>query len=620
MVTLNDIPLEYLVDWAKNHRSAHSDLTYLNTIAVKNANRLQDCWGVVAPRIPSSKHMRDLNEALRLCEPIITQDYDEDSKVITLPVNASACSSFYERLLAFIREFRMEMEWKQSSGKARASSNYNQHITIFRESFESSPLHCGHTSQEALAAQLGISGQRVDQIMSMIIPEVSSCLMGNKVGRVVADPLLAREFLAFRQGVGAMVSVESFCNASGVPIEDRRTLDFLTSILGMKLGEQVTGVPIVVVGRKGLFREYKGAIGQVLAFFRKEVIGIRVDIELKTLLNGIANDDLREALRSLILCSDEFIKYDDNGHQAVALRWDLLQYIPSRIAWILYVEGAFDYSTSIHEKDLVKKYNSLAKLFGAEKITAAQLPSRAALGDCWRPMCLGRSCFWKIRTTQNETYNIDDYIQRFLRKNGTNTPFSEFINAVKKDGQYKLFKSEKSLKTRYVNNGGQTGRKVAVRTAVSRLRAEERKKRMEDILSILDSAARTMTMQELYSLFLSDYPGTNYTTFTMWVRELIEDGKMNAVVGTGRKPTYVCSISIPIARPSSRDDRVRENAIRLLSSLPTRSLSTRELYPQLIAALPPGVGAPLQVVSRALHVEPRLVFEGPTNNKMVKYV
>ena len=452
-MTLNDIPLDYLVGWAKAHKATHSDLSYLRTLAGKLDPLAGKTWGDILPNLPSSKHLSTLCGALDRYRDDIVHDYKEKNARVILPRNASQYAGFYERVRAFISEYRKEMEHSLSNPKATHTESLRNRIHTFRETFEYSPLHCDPTGRGVIAEQIGTTRQRVDQYIEELAADCRSCLSGTRVLRVVADPVLVTEFEAFREKVGKMVSVDAFTNASGIDIRDGRTREFLVSLLDMRETENA-GVVIPVITTKGMLGNYIKQIGKIIGYFRKEVIGIRTEIELKGLLNKVTDTELRDALFSLILNSEEFVKYDDSGDVAVTLRWDHLLTIPARICWILYEEKAFDYKSAIHETDLVKKYNVCAKRFGAEKITPKQLPAKSQAGDCWKIMTCGKTKYWKIRSSKNENYDFNAFIRRYLRQKGASATFDDFLAVIKSDGQYRFYKNEKSIRSRYISNGG----------------------------------------------------------------------------------------------------------------------------------------------------------------------
>ena len=619
MITLNDIPFDYLVSWAKDNKSSHPELSYLKTLNDKGINPSGTVWRDIVPGLPHNSSASKLKTALSICEDIIIRDYVDDNKTVVLPINASQYSSFYDMVRAFIHEYRMEMEHILSLPSTKYKDSLEKKINTFRETYEFSPRHQDPTGRNVIADQNRTTRQRVDQYLSELIKECKDCLSGEKVGRVVAAPVIMSRFALFRGRVGKMVSIDTFVQAAEADSLDGRTLEFLASVLDMTLSKNsYTNIPVIT---SGLLGDFNDTIGRVFSYFRKEVIGIRTNIELKGLLNNIPDSDLREALYSLILNSDEFNKYNDNGEAAVTLRWDYLQTVPARVCWILYENEAFDYKTAIHETELVKKYNAKAKLYGEKRITVHQLPSASQSGDCWKPMSLGKTGFWKIRSSKKEYYDFDSFIRKYLRRNGTSASFDDFLKIISDDGQYQLYNNNKrSVRTRYIKNGGviAPGQKDPG-TTKNRLTDVERRKRKDDIVSILDKLGKTVTTNELYDIFLPSYPGTLLATFSSWVRELIDDGEVNAIISPGgRTPTYLSSASVPTVKPRSLADEIVDKSLEILNASTSASVLTASLYSQLRSIIPDSCKNKTQVISRALHNDSRFKFEGTAKNGVIK--
>ena len=522
---------------------------------------------------------------------------------------------------AFIHEYRIEMEYILSLPSTKYRDSLEKKINTFRETYEFSPRHQDPTGRNVIADQNNTTRQRVDQYLSELTKDCIECLSGGKVGRVIADPALLASFDLFRRKVGKMVSIDTFVQAAEADTLDGRTLEFLAAVLNMTLSKSsYTNIPVITSGFLG---DFDDIIGRVFSYFRKEVIGIRIDIELKGILNGIPDNDLREALSSLIMNSDEFTKYNDNGEAAVTLRWDYLQTVPARVCWILYEEEAFDYKTAIHETDLVKKYNAKAKSYGVKTIKVNQLPSASQSGGCWKPMSLGKTGFWKIRSSKKECYDFDSFIRKYLRRSGTSASFDDFLKIITDDGQYRLYNyNKRSVRTRYINNGGVIAQgKKDPGTTKNRLTDVERRKRKDDIVLILDKLGRTATTNELYDIFLPTYPGTLLATFSSWVRELIDDGEVNAIISPGgRIPTYLSSVSVPTVKPRSLADEIVDKSLEILNASTSASVLTVNLYSQLRSIIPDSCQNKTQVISRALHKDSRFKFEGTAKNGVIKLV
>ena len=613
MIDLHDIPFSYLVSWAK--RNKNSGLTYLRTL---NASPYaESCkWGDVLSTLPSTKPLKKLLAGLERSSKNIILDYEDDSAVISLPANSSKYHSFYERVKAFISEYAQELDRPSLNINESKAKDNKKRAFIIREKFVYTHSRSTSMDRGVLAHALNISRQRVDQLYDELAEECFRCLSGEKVGRVIANPVLISEFDALKQKAGTMISKESFQRYAGIDSRDEKTLEFLATTLGMRVMNK-RQQPIPVIATNGLLVDYSRQIGDIISFFRKEVFGIRIAIELSAELNKIEDAALREAYLSFITNSDEFIKYKDGIDDAVALRWDYLLTVPARLCWILYEEKAIDYQTAIHSSELVKLYNNYARSYGISKISTNNLPPIAQIRSvgCWKLMSLGKTGYWKIRQNEREDYDLDKIIRHYLRTNDSTASFDGFLGYMETSGQRRFYPSDRSLRARYTNNGGKNERKVADRKNIKRLSKQELSRRYDFILCYLNSIGVTCTIADLYLEVEKNYPGTNPTTLGMWVRNLYESKKINAILGTGRRPTYISAPTVPVQLPRTEKDDLVNMALNIVWESPDHEIPSRELNPKLVASLPSTVSS--QMINRALKKDGRFEFKGPRGHSTI---
>ena len=607
-MTIYDIPFFYLVSWAKKNKFLHPELSYLNTISNRPGVVTYGKWNSVFSQIPANRSLQKLQVALNNCEQEIIRDYENDNKVLVLPENASSYNSFYDRIVAFIKEYGDELMNRQSGLFTRQEiETRKKRAKVFKETFEYSKTHCTPTDRGVIASSLGITRQMVDYIMKDVIEECRSCMAGNQVDRVKADPVLISEFIALKQKAGEMISRKSFIEYVGLKSEDEKTLEFLASMLDMKIMEDYGIIP--VIARSDVLHDYYRQFGRVVDFFRNEVIGIRVDYELKDRLNKIKNSDLRDSIRSLILNSEEFVKYQDGNDEAVALRWDLLLYKSPRLCWILFENKAFDYGSAMHESDLIKAYNNYAKRFGIkDKMTKTKLPSANISPDCWKLMTLGKIGYWKIRQSKSEEYDLDSIIRNFIKTNGADS-YDGFIKYAKSSGQYRFYSSENSLRTRFTGNGGVIKRQKNSNLKTVRLTTQERQYRYDFIVKFLTNKNATCARTEVCQALLQQFPGTSVGTACLFIDELIRKKKINSAIKG--KVKYISALSVPISFPRTVADIVLDKSIDIIWASPNHEILSRDLIPQLKPLLPSSVNSPNTFISKVLHGDKRIIFTGP---------
>ena len=590
-------------------------MTYLRTLNAQPYAESYGKWGDVLPTLPSNRHLKKLLEGLERNSKNIILDYENDSAVITLPENSSEYNSFYERVKAFISEYAQELERPSFNISEAKAKNNEKRAFIIREKFVYTPTRSTSMDRGVLASALNITRQRLDQLYDEIAEGFRRCLSGEKVGRVIADPVLISEWDALKQKAGTMISKESFQRYAGVDFRDEKTLEFLAAILDMRVMNN-RYQPIPIIATNGLLSDYSKQIGDIISFFRKEVFGVRIAIELSAELNKIEDADLRNAILTFITNSDEFIKYKDGVDDTVALRWDYLLTVPARLCWILYEKKAIDYQTAIHASELVKLYNEYARYYGQDKISNKNLPANAQIrsAGCWKLMSLGKTGYWKIRQNEREDYNLDKIIRNYLRANDSTASFDGFLDYMETSGQRRFYPSALSLRARYTSNGGKIERKVADRKFVKRLSKQELSSRYDFILYYLNSIGVTCTLVDLYQEIEKKYPGTSPATLRVWVKDLCETKKINATLGTGRR-IYISAPTVPAQLPRTEKDDLADMALVFVWESPDHEISSRKLYPQLMAYLPGTVSS--QKISKTLRKDGRFVFKGPRGHSTI---
>lgn len=268
-----------------------------------------------------------------------------------------------------------------------------------------------------------------------------------------ADPRMISDLERFADMVSNTISVESFKRKSGA--SDGRTLSFLTDILGMNTTAGVSGKKIPCVSKHPQ-KLIDTSIGTLLEFFRSNVIHIRYDHEFRIFLKKTFGDtpDLVDAFNSLVKHSDEFVWSIEDGEKVVALRWDLLEFIPARICRILFDNNCIDYRSAISDSELTKLYNIRVRQFGVSLISERNLSASLCSKACWRIMTVGKTERSGLRTafsrnggkantrrqartnirrwTAKDISDILDFAEEILSENGWSMANSDLVKELQK--------------------------------------------------------------------------------------------------------------------------------------------------------------------------------------------
>lgn len=289
-----------------------------------------------------TKNLKDLKRGLESHTDLIYDIFHSDGfdmetglKTVTLPINYDAGRPFIDNARAFIKDLH---DTVVSEGDNSSISKTSFAYTI-KEIYVYNPNHPECASYADIARKFNCTSFNINYKLLTMRKHLRSLFKGETVEIedvcFRADPRMISDLERFADMVGNTISVESFKRKSGA--SDGRTLSFLTDILGMNTTAGVSGKKIPCVSKHPQ-KLIDTSIGTLLEFFRSNVIHIRYDHEFRIFLEKTFGDtpDLVDAFNSLVKHSDEFVWSNEDGEEVVALRWDLLEFIPARICRILF--------------------------------------------------------------------------------------------------------------------------------------------------------------------------------------------------------------------------------------------------------------------------------------------
>lgn len=326
-----------------------------------------------------TKNLKNLKRGLESHTDLIYDIFHSDGfdmetglKTVTLPINYDAGRPFIDNARAFIKDLH---DTVVSEGDNSSISKTSFAYTI-KEIYVYNPNHPECASYADIARKFNCTSFNINYKLLTMRKHLRSLFKGETVEIedvcFRADPRMVSDLERFADMVGNTISVESFKRKSGA--SDGRTLSFLTDILGMNTTAGVSGKKIPCVSKHPQ-KLIDTSIGTLLEFFRSNVIHIRYDHEFRIFLKKTFGDtpDLVDAFNSLVKNSDEFVWSIEDGEKVVALRWDLLEFIPARICRILFDNNCIDYRSAISDSELTKLYNIRARQFGVSLISERNL-------------------------------------------------------------------------------------------------------------------------------------------------------------------------------------------------------------------------------------------------------
>ena len=422
------IPFSFLVSWAKAHKSENSSLTYVRTLEQKNL--FQTIEEIVSSNDPGKK-ISDLRAFITARLNDIQKDYQNANGQPVVLGAVPDTEAFVDRLKAFLQDY-LDIFLKNAPALTKS---------VFGESFVPRPFHAEVPNDENLGLQFSVTGQTIRDHRKRCINDCRILLMdGSAVNSYVAKPSLVREMNLFRDQFGAGISYETACRLTG--INDARTFYFMLRLFDMGITQQDNvRIPAVLPNRT--ISPYTDRLGRVLDFFREETVFLRYNEDIVPALKRITKDvNLLESFKSIISHSDEFVHYQANGQEYIALRWDLLYFLAPRVCWILFQEKAFDLKSAISREKLVSLYNSrvFAGKYKSPRITADDIRS-TQLAACWRLMEIGNTEYWMIRGSKTEQFDLETYVKGIITPGMAE---SQFIHAAKDCGLIPIY-SERTL-------------------------------------------------------------------------------------------------------------------------------------------------------------------------------
>ncbi|MBQ9173959.1 MAG: hypothetical protein IJ161_09560 [Bacteroidales bacterium] len=437
------IPFSFLVSWAKVHRNEDRSLTYVTTLEKKNlyqtveellsspdnGKKISDLRAFILPRLDEIQNAYSGNG--------VSSGTTSNSAVILGAL--SGTNSFAERLKAFIKDY-LNIVLKSQAQKRQI---------VFGESFIPVPFHTEVAKDEDLANQIGVSGQNIRDHRNYCITDCRQLLIdGIATGQYCAEPSLIQEMNAFKNTFENGISYETACRLT--EINDDRTFYFLLKILDLDITYN-SDTAIRAILPKGLTNSYSKCIGRVIDFFRDDPICLRYNEDIVPALMKITKDiKLLETFKAIILNSDEFIKYQEKGHDYIALRWDHLKFLAPRVCWIVFNQKAFDLKSAVSGDKIVTLYNSkdYAGKYKEEKITRDQIRS-SQLRRCWRLMNIERKEYWMIKESKNYVFDKESFAKS-LQTPGMS--FAQYIQAAKDSGLIPIY-PETAVAYFYTGNG-----------------------------------------------------------------------------------------------------------------------------------------------------------------------
>lgn len=487
-----------------------------------------------------TKNLKDLKRGLESHTDLIYDIFHSDGfdmetglKTVTLPSNYDAGRPFIDNARAFIKDLH---DTVVSEGDNSSISKTSFAYTI-KEIYVYNTNHPECASYADIARKFNCTSFNINYKLLTMRKHLRSLFKGETVEIedvcFRADPRMISDLERFADTVGSTISVESFKRKSGA--SDGRTLSFLTDILGMNTTAGVSGKKIPCVSKHPQ-KLIDTSIGTLLEFFRSNVIHIRYDHEFRIFLEKTFKDtpELIDAFNSLVKHSDEFVWSNEDGEEVVALRWDLLEFLPARICRILFDNNCIDYRSAISDSELTKLYNIRARQFGVSLISERNLSASLCSKACWRIMTVGKT-----------------------ERSGLRTAFSR--------------------------NGGKANTRRQARTNIRRWTAKDISDILDFAEEILSENGWSMANSDLVKELQKLYPELNYATCSQY---LTRSNRFDIMQRSGNLSSIITVKGHRHIVPESFRDTIRKCAVQDIALSKDNAIGRGDLYDKYIGHVP----------------------------------
>ena len=534
-----------------------------------------------------TKNLKDLKRGLESHTDLIYDIFHSDGfdmetglKTVTLPINYDAGRPFIDNARAFIKDLH---DTVVSEGDNSSISKTSFAYTI-KEIYVYNPNHPECASYADIARKFNCTSFNINYKLLTMRKHLRSLFKGETVEIedvcFRADPRMISDLERFADMVGNTISVESFKRKSGA--SDGRTLSFLTDILGMNTTAGVSGKKIPCVSKHPQ-KLIDTSIGTLLEFFRSNVIHIRYDHEFRIFLEKTFKDtpELIDAFNSLVKHSDEFVWSNEDGEEVVALRWDLLEFLPARICRILFDNNCIDYRSAISDSELTKLYNIRARQFGVSLISERNLSASLCSKTCWRIMTVGKTGFWRLRQYKDETFNLDIYTSEFINT-VSSTDLEAFLRKAEEDGISRMYERS-GLRTAFARNGGKANTRRQARTNIRRWTAKDISDILDFAEEILSENGWSMANSDLVKELQKLYPELNYATCSQY---LTKSNRFDILQRSGNLSSIITVKGHRHIVPESFRDTIRKCAVQDIALSKDNAIGRSDLYDKYIGHVP----------------------------------
>ena len=342
---------------------------------------------------------------------------------VSIPYSHKSTQS-YAMMRAFIRDFIDELQKTYVARGSKATEMWKIPALQMKYLWQG-PEDTKEYLDKEIAATRKI--ERTSERVRFVMLELSAAAIqmlenGKAYENIVASDEMRNMFSSFKQELRPVELFDLLSKRYAVNKEDKKTLMFFLDGLKYKRSDSKYSKEYCIdttVFDDNAISILKKTVGIIIKFFKKDPRPLRLETEVRSFMKSEKKwtDEECEQIEAYLKADTaeyEWLGLDNLGRHLVALNWESLDAVDSRLVRILFEYGKSNVSDPyMNHDELIQEYNRRALKFGIDPIPAGQSipkhPHIKALGA-------GRYCY-KGDTAPANPINLRAEIKKFVGAN-----------------------------------------------------------------------------------------------------------------------------------------------------------------------------------------------------------
>ena len=463
--------------------------------------------------------------------------------IIEIPYSHTSTKS-YAMMRAFIKDFIIELQKTYIAKGSKPTDMWKIPALQLKYLWEG-PEDSKEYSDKEIASTCSKTSERVRKAMLDIVTEVVQMLeKGGNIENIVASDEMRDSFKEFKDGLSSIELFDLLSHRHGVDKEDKKTLMFYLDGLKYKRSDSKYNKSYCIdtkVFDDNAITILNRKVGAIIKFFKEDPRPLRFETEVKSFMKDKKkwSDEECQQIEAYLKADSteyEWLGQDDFGRHLVALKWESLDAVDSRLVRILYEYGkSHENDPYMDIDDLIKEYNRRALKYGIDSIPRSQsVPRHPHIGRLGN----GRFRYTGNASSSSPKIDLPAEIKKYVANNNgivlvdSALAFAQSLNpkySIKTVESY-LYKAgcvidtwnksryailnDDDSKNRYQQMTGRTIHSTTGQTTKPRQKKSPKADaiRTKAISILLQAKDNTMAKKELADKLSPDFPGSSLST------------------------------------------------------------------------------------------------------------